>query len=63
MKNKEKSCRENNDFYITQDGEVNLCRKSEKVVNLYDIIKNRKDEELVKKIKEVYNAMGKECNC
>lgn len=63
MKDKEKECRENNDFYITQDGAINLCRKSEKIVNLYDMIKNRKDEELVKTIKEVYNVMGNGCKC
>lgn len=63
MEDKEKVCRENNDLYITQDGAINLCRQSEEVVNLYDIIKNRKDEELVNKIKEVYNIMGNGCKC
>ena len=60
---KQSVCKENNDIYITQDGIINLCRQSDEKINLYNIIKNRKDGELIKVIKDVYYQMGNNCKC
>ncbi|MBE5821487.1 MAG: radical SAM protein [Clostridiales bacterium] len=57
------SCKNNNDIFISQDGKVNLCRNTDECIDLYNNIKNREDEELGKKIKEVYYKMGENCKC
>ena len=61
--NKQIICKNNNDIYITQDGIVNLCRQTNEKINLYEIIKNREDSELVKIVKDVYYQMGNNCKC
>lgn len=57
------TCKKNNDMFITQDGKVNLCRNSDECIDLCDNIKNRDEEELVKKIKDIYYKMGENCKC
>lgn len=57
------TCKNNNDIFLSQDGKVNLCRNSNECVDLFNNIRNREDEELIKKIKDIYYKMGENCKC
>ena len=61
--NKTEACKNNNDIYISQDGKVNLCRKTNETIDLYTEIKIRDDESLVNKIRKTYEKMGNDCKC
>lgn len=61
--NKAELCKKHNDIYISQDGKVNLCRKTDDTIDLYEAIKNRNDNVLAYKIEKTYENMGKQCNC
>jgi len=63
LEEKEQACRQNNDIFITQDGSVNLCRETDKTIQLYKMIRNRADDEIVKAIKVIYEEMGTDCKC
>lgn len=63
QKEKTGICKENNDIYISQDGKINLCRSKNETVDLYEVIKNRDDNELANKIKKTYEKMGNGCSC
>ena len=61
--NKMELCKKHNDIYISQDGKVNLCREKNDIIDLYEAIKNRDDNELANKIKKTYEKIGNNCNC
>lgn len=62
-KEKDKICRENNDIYITPDAKISLCRNSNIEIDIYEEVKERNEYELLNKVEEALNIMGKDCRC
>lgn len=60
---KEKMCKENNDIYLLPDGKVSLCRNSAEEIDLYEEIKNKKEDKLIEKIERIIHLTGKGCKC
>lgn len=59
--NPEKYCNRYNDIFITPKGEINICRNSKEDISIYKEIKERNGEELIIKMDNSLNNMGKNC--
>ena len=57
----EKYCNKYNDLFITPEGNINICRNSKEDIPVYEEIKSRKVDELIKKIEQSLNNIGKNC--
>lgn len=60
-KDKALCCKQNNDIFITQDGKIHLCRKSDEVIDIYNFISNKDEDKLSNIIKDIYLKMGEHC--
>ena len=58
---KEEKCRENNDLYITPDCKISLCRETNFEIDIYNEIKTKSEQELISKVTNALNIMGKGC--
>ncbi|MDD3486755.1 MAG: radical SAM protein [Candidatus Moranbacteria bacterium] len=54
-------CRNNNDLFISPDGRIKPCRNNLKEVDILDSVRSMDEESLVKKIKEAFDLLGKNC--
>lgn len=57
----EKYCNKYNDLFITPEGNINICRNSKEDIPIYEEIKNRDTQALIKKIDVALNNIGKNC--
>ena len=55
------SCQQNNDIYITQDGKIHLCRKSNETIDIYNFIINKDENKILNTMKDIYIKMGENC--
>lgn len=57
----ESYCHNYNDLFITPEGKINICRESKDDIDIYNEIKTRNKNELVKKIDLAINNIGANC--
>lgn len=58
---KNKLCKINNDIYITPDLKISLCREKTSEIDLYKDVLDEREENVIKKLEEACNKMGKDC--
>jgi len=61
VENPSKFCHEHNDLFVLPNGKVQVCRHSSNLINLYDAIKSRNEDELKTLINKCKDQLG--CNC
>lgn len=54
-------CQDNNDIYLSMDGNLHLCRLNNDVVSIYDELGKDNYNELKNKIEEYFNKLGNNC--
>lgn len=57
----EKYCNKYNDLFITPEGNINICRNSKEDIPIYDAMKNKDTDGLIKKLNLALNNIGKNC--
>lgn len=60
-KDKSRACYENNDIYLSMDGNLHLCRKNDKVVSIYEELHNNDYISLDEKMDEYFEKLGEHC--
>lgn len=58
---KSKYCYENNDIYLSADGNLHICRNTNDMINIYKEIKNKDYYGLKIKLEEYFESLGKNC--
>lgn len=56
-----KMCYENNDIYLSMDGNLNLCRANDKTISINDELKNNDFLGLKMKLENYFELLGKDC--
>lgn len=56
-----KACYENNDLYLSMDGNLNICRANDKTVSIYEELENNDYLKLKKKIETYFELLGDKC--
>ena len=54
-------CKKHNDLFITADGKISLCRVGNEEIDILKEIKERDEENLIKKFKLAYEKLGDFC--
>lgn len=55
------ACYENNDIYLSMDGNLHLCRNNNYSINIYEELKSKNYYRLKIKLEEYFDNMGKRC--
>ena len=54
-------CRDNNDIYLSMDGNLHLCRFNDNVVSIYNELENNDYIHLKEKVEEYFDRLGDDC--
>lgn len=54
-------CRDNNDIYLSMDGNLHLCRFNDDVVSIYNELENNDYIHLKEKVEEYFDRLGNDC--
>lgn len=57
----EEYCNKYNDFFITPEGNINICRNAKEDISIYKEIKNRDKQNLIKKFQLAIKHIGQNC--
>lgn len=60
MENNSQICKENNDIFITPAGNISLCRKADRKIEMLEYIKKRNKYKIIQSLNDACNKMG-EC--
>lgn len=60
-KDKARACYENNDIYLSMDGDLHLCRKNDKVISVYEELHNNDYVNLDEKLDDYFEQLGEHC--
>lgn len=57
-----KACHDNNDIYLSMDGNLHLCRNNDEIISICDEIQNSDYNKLEQKMNLYFDNLGNNCN-
>lgn len=57
-----KFCKQNNDLFVSPDGQIKPCRNNPREINILREIKNRDEKALIYKINQSFIFLGQDCS-